>query len=104
DIYWTQNNTGSTVKLEYGISGFTLGQGTKLTPANDTISLTSLSGNTSYDVYVKEICSATDSSAWTLLSFTTGCTLINAFPYLESFDSTSVWVSGTGGINTGSVI
>src|SRR5690606_23682930 len=81
-----------------------LGQGTKLTPANDTISLTSLSGNTSYDVYVKEICSATDSSAWTLLSFTTSCTLINAFPYLESFDSTSVWVSGTGGINTGSVI
>lgn len=104
DIYWTQNNSGSTFKVEYGTSGFTLGSGTKLTPTNDTISLSSLTAQTTYDVYVKEICSATDSSVWAMFSFATGCALINTFPYFESFDSTSIWVSGVGSTNSGSAI
>ncbi|AEV34427.1 PKD domain protein [Owenweeksia hongkongensis DSM 17368] len=73
DVYWTQNNAGSTFKVEYGTSGFTLGQGIKSASTNDTISLSGLTDLTTYDVYVKEICSATDSSAWSLFSFTTTC-------------------------------
>lgn len=103
DIYWTQSNSGSTFKMEYGPAGFTLGTGTKSTPTNDTVSLTGLSATTAYDVYVKEMCSATDSSTWAMLSFSTGCGLINTFPYMEPFDSSS-WVSGTGYSNTGFVI
>lgn len=103
DIYWTQSNSGSTFKMEYGPSGFTLGTGTKSVPTNDTVNLTGLTPTTAYDVYVKEICSATDSSTWAMLSFSTGCGLINTFPYIEPFDSSS-WVSGTGYSNTGFVI
>lgn len=104
DVYWTQSNSGSTFKVEYGPTGFTPGQGIKLIPSNDTVSLTGLSGSTSYDVYVKEICSATDSSASNVISFTTGCVAISTFPYLESFDSTSVWIGGSSTYNTGDAI
>lgn len=103
DIYWTQSNSGSTFKMEYGPSGFTLGTGTKSVPTNDTVFLTGLTPTTVYDVYVKEICSATDSSTWAMLSFNTGCGIINTFPYVESFDS-AVWVSGTSGNNSGFAI
>ena len=103
DVYWTQSNLGSIFKMEYGVSGFTLGQGTSLIPTNDTVVLTGLTAQTTYDVYVKEICSATDSSAWTSISFTTTCGLISTFPYTESFEGTG-WVGGTGSTNASSAI
>ncbi|WP_417602256.1 PKD domain-containing protein [Owenweeksia hongkongensis] len=103
EVYWTQSNTGSTVKVQYGTTGFTLGSGTKMTSTNDTILLTGLTPQTTYDVYVLEVCSPTDSSAWTSFSFATGCGVVNSFPYSESFESSS-WVSGSGSQNTGSMM
>ncbi len=103
DVYFTQSNTGSTVKVQYGTSGFTLGSGTKLTPTNDTVSLTGLLPQTTYDVYILEVCSATDSSTWSTFSFTTGCGLINTYPYYESFEGPN-WVSGSGSANSGFAI
>ncbi|WP_417608189.1 LamG-like jellyroll fold domain-containing protein [Owenweeksia hongkongensis] len=100
DVYFTQSNTGSTVKLQYGTSGFTLGSGTKLNPTNDTVSLSGLSPQTTYDVYVMEVCSPTDSSFISTFSFTTGCGLISTYPYYESFEGPN-WVSGSGTANSG---
>ena len=103
-IYFTQSNTGSSFKIEYDTTGFALGSGITITSLNDTVVLTGLTTQTTYDVYVKEICSATDSSAWsTVYSFTTPCATISTFPYTETFDG-STWVSGTGSANTGDVI
>ncbi len=103
-IYWTQSNTGSTFKIEYGVAGFTLGSGTSITSTNDTVAISGLTVQTTYDVYVMEICSATDSSKWsTVYSFTTPCATISTFPYTENFDD-STWVSGTGFSNTGDTI
>ncbi len=103
DVFFTQSNTASTIKLQYGTTGFTLGTGTKLTPTNDTVSLTGLLPQTTYDVYILEVCSATDSSGWSTFSFTTGCGLINTYPYSEGFES-AAWVSGSGSLNTGSMM
>ncbi len=103
EVYWTQSNTGSSVKLKYGLTGFTLGSGTSMTPTNDTVALSGLTAQTTYDVYIKEICSATDSSAWTSFSFTTGCGIISTYPYSEGFEGSN-WVSGSGSNNTGSAV
>ncbi len=103
NLFWTQSNPGSSIKLEYGISGFTLGTGIKLSPTNDTIVLGSLIPQTTYDVYIKELCSPTDSSTWTSYSFTTACGIVANFPYSEGFESSN-WTGGTGNFNTGFVI
>lgn len=100
DVYWAQSNTGSTYKLQYGTAGFTLGTGTTIVPTNDTVALTGLSPQTTYDFYVKEYCSATDSSTWVSYSFTTGCGIVSSYPYFESFEG-SDWVSGSGTTNSG---
>lgn len=102
-ITWNQNNIGSTVKVEYGVAGYTYGTGTKLIPTNDTILLTGLSPLTSYDIYVRDICSSTDSSSLIKASFTTGCNVISTYPYLETFDG-STWISGSSTYNAGSAI
>ncbi|AEV34437.1 PKD domain protein [Owenweeksia hongkongensis DSM 17368] len=99
-VYWTQSNMGATVKVQYGTTGFTLGSGTKMTATNDTISLTGLTPQSTYDVYVMEVCSPTDSSAWTSLSFTIGCGVVSTYPYYESFEGSN-WVSGSGTPNSG---
>ncbi len=63
DINWTSSATNFTV--EYGMSGFEHGNGTLLENINaTTTSLSSLTANTSYDVYVKTICSDDDASVW----------------------------------------
>jgi hypothetical protein len=103
DVYWSQSNIGSSVELEYGVAGFTLGTGLSLMPTNDTVTLTGLTAQTNYDVYVRELCSASDSSTWTSVTFTTSCGVISTYPYIENFDSTN-WVGGSGSANTGSVI
>jgi len=80
DLTWS--NTASNYEVEYGVSGFTLGSGQLVSASNDTsITITSLVPNTGYDVYIRAICSANDSSAWSAAySFTLDSTVsINQF-------------------------
>lgn len=51
------------------------------------ISLTGLTGNTTYTVRVKAVCSASDQSDWKIATFTTECTIIASLPYTEDFES-----------------
>lgn len=103
DVYWVQSNLGSTFKIEYGLSGFTPGAGTIISSNNDTISISGLSQQTTYDIYIKEMCSGGDSSAATSISFTTGCGLVSTYPYIENFQGSN-WVSGSGTTNSGYAI
>lgn len=75
-INWT--GTAANYSIEYGPAGFTpgTGAGTASTVAADSVVLSNLMGSTSYQIYVRAICGAGDTSAWSIpLSFFTGyCT------------------------------
>jgi hypothetical protein len=53
---------GSTWEYEIGPVGFTQGTGTLDTAATPTVSLTGLASGTTYDIYVRELCSPTSAS------------------------------------------
>lgn len=86
--------------VQYGVTGFTLGTGTTVTVTDTVANLTGLLPQTTYQFYVRNLCTSTDSSAWsTPVSFTTLCAPA-ALPFTETFDSTSTsvacWSAGTG--------
>jgi hypothetical protein len=84
--------TGYTII--YGPAGFdptSTAAGTTITSATLPISLSGLTPNTVYQVYVRTNCSATSQSSLSgPFQLQTGCapnTVITAFPYSENFDS-----------------
>ena len=72
NISWTDtDNTGSYL-IEYGVSGFALGSGISVSNTTTTLNIIGLSANTTYDVYVQNICSSNNVSMYTdVHSFTT---------------------------------
>ena len=78
--------------MEYGLHGFAQGTGTLETVyGSPNITLTTLATATAYDVYVRAMCSAADSSLWVgPLTFVTACDIFTTYPYVENFDSYSV--------------
>ncbi|MDG1238337.1 MAG: lamin tail domain-containing protein, partial [Flavobacteriales bacterium] len=62
DIAWTAGGTETAWNVDYGAPGFTPGTGTNIT--TNPYSLTGLSGNTSYDIYIQADCGSGDVSAW----------------------------------------
>ena len=86
-ISWVENGTATEWNVEYGVAGFTIGQGTTATMNTTTLALTGLQPSTQYDVYVVSNCSATEQSDAVLFTFATECTIISTFPYTEGFES-----------------
>ena len=77
DVSWTDPNGASEWEVSYGASGFAAGSGTESFVSSATASLSGLASETDYDVYVRAICSAGDTSAWSsVASFTTPCAAI----------------------------
>ena len=71
-ITWNSDNASASYTLEYGVSGFVLGSGTTLSESDTTSELTGLESSTTYDVYIKTICSSDNTSLETnVYSFTT---------------------------------
>lgn len=96
DLNWTEVNSASEWEVEYGTAGFTQGSGTKVyLNVAPPYNISGLSSNTTYDFYVRSICTVGDTSAWSLSSsFTTPCVAISSFPYTENFDGSltnGVW-------------
>jgi hypothetical protein len=91
DLNWTENNTATQWEIEYGVSGFTLGTGTKVITTSKPLTLSGLSASTNYDFYVRSICGPGDTSGFSLPeSFLTGCA-VKIAPWTEDFDGIS-WV------------
>ena len=89
-ITWTPGGTATNWMIQYDTAGFTPGTGNFMASSNDTATISGLMAQTSYDVYVKDSCSATSTSAWIgPLSITTLCNPFTA-PYTESFDTTVI--------------
>lgn len=92
EISWTDVNGASQWQLEYGPPGFTLGTGTQVLTSSNPYMLTGLTPNTEYDIYIRAVCTPTDTSAFSLaLTVRTSCGIISA-PWTEDFDGSS-WIA-----------
>ncbi|MDL2297376.1 fibronectin type III domain-containing protein, partial [Bacteroidales bacterium OttesenSCG-928-E04] len=91
-ISWNQPGTADSWKIEYGREGFAQGTGTSFNTNNTSDSITGLSGNTSYDIYVTAQCGG-EASLSTKLTIKTPCGLItaNGLPFTENFDTYGVY-------------
>jgi hypothetical protein len=95
DYNFTCSGCSGNYIVEYGASGFTPGTGatagaggTVIATSTLTGTIPSLSANTAYQYYVRQVCSGpTYSSNAGPISFTTPCAAITAIPYSESFDA-----------------
>ena len=96
--------------VEYGVSGFTPGTGTFVGVSTNSATLTGLAPVTSYDIYVRPICSSADTGFAAHATCLTGCdSVINDFPWVEDFENgitcwdqhhsrgTVDWTTGRGG-------
>lgn len=74
-LSWTEAGTATAWQIEYGTPGFTLGTGTVVAAPSNPFVLTGLVADTTYEYYVRSVCSTTDSSFWTdPKTFKTLCT------------------------------
>ncbi|MCW8938969.1 MAG: fibronectin type III domain-containing protein, partial [Flavobacteriales bacterium] len=91
DLGWTENGTATTWDIEWGTAGFVpTGIPTILGTTTNPHNLTGLTAQTSYEFYVRAMCSASDSSNWVgPFAFTTPCNAVTTFPFLEDFETTS---------------
>ena len=96
DVSWT--SLAADHKLEYGPAGYTQGTGTLVSPATSPVTLSGLSGATTYDVYVQDSCDATHVVWVGPYTFTTLQSTVT-LPYLENFETTNGGFL-TGGANS----
>ena len=86
-IVWNDNGSMS-YEMEYGPAGFAHGAGTVITTIDDTVTITGLTSNTPYDVYVRGICMSGDTSSWSnVLLIRTSCLMLDSLPYFEDFEN-----------------
>ncbi|MFM7015974.1 MAG: fibronectin type III domain-containing protein [Bacteroidota bacterium] len=102
-ISWTPAVSALKYKVEYGLNGFTLGSGTKTEVTSNTIDLTGLSAQTTYQIYIRQFCSLTDSSSIQSFIFSTGkdgedCLTATSLS-LQSFPTTVAYSSVASGVS-----
>ena len=89
-ITWEASTNATSYEIKYGVAGFDVEtEGTLVQNLTGTThTLTGLASSTTYDVYLRAICSATsETSDWSAAaSFTTAC-MPMALPYAEDFES-----------------
>lgn len=86
-ISWSAPVVGPSYEIEYGYAGYTQGYGTTVYSTTDSVVLTGLISSRYYDVYIRAICSATDTSEWSFChTFFSGCGLLSSFPYFNNFE------------------
>ncbi len=87
NVKWSPHNTNNDWQLLYKTKNDSFSNGTLIPGISDTnYTITNLKGNTSYDVYVREICGLGDTSTFIgPVSFTTDCE-IKSTPYIQPFD------------------
>ncbi len=90
-ITWTpdpRTSSPSSWEVEYGEEGFEPGTGNTASVTDTTITLTDLTPNTAYDVYIRANCGG-DISDPAVLAFRTLCNPVatDSLPYVEDFES-----------------
>ena len=86
-ISWTA--AGTETVWEYVVQESCLGvpvaSGTPT--STNPLTVTGLTANTAYKIYIRYACDDGDFSAWVSTTFTTLCDSVTSFPYLESFEN-----------------
>lgn len=91
-IAWDTYYQGAAVELEYGLAGFTIGTGERVTAvaAEHDRWLSGLLPNTAYDVYVRQECAGGGWSDWSEpLTFRTYCSILmlsDSVIFTENFE------------------
>ena len=62
-VSW-EKDSANQWEIEYGVSGFEIGTGTRLNVTNNQITIYGLTTNEVYDVYVRTVCSEESKSLW----------------------------------------
>ncbi|MDT0559082.1 fibronectin type III domain-containing protein [Ichthyenterobacterium sp. W332] len=71
-LSWDDLNNTNSFTVEYGLSGFEQGSGTTINSTENSLLLTGLTANTTYDYYVQTSCDVSNVSLWSeVKSFTT---------------------------------
>ena len=70
NISWIDNNTSTpgSWQISYGVAGFTAGYGNQVIMNSNSGTLSSLLASTMYEWYVRTICGAGDTSAWSSIA------------------------------------
>ena len=90
-LSWTERNNATSWTIEYGVAGFTQGEGTVVTANSNPYTVTGLQTTTLYDFYVKSNCSATDESRYSRATrFITSQNLASV-PYSYDFETENEW-------------
>lgn len=100
---WTSGGA-TNWELSYGSPGFAVANGTIISTNSNPSTISGLSANTNYEVYLRDSCGPGDLSSWIgPLAFKTACNPLSA-PYTENFDAngfiTSNTFNGLGSINS----
>lgn len=110
DVTWTTyGNTGNDVQIAVVEAGqaFSTADLTVVSGPATTSTLNGLMSNTDYEVYIRQICGAGDTSDWTVneVEFTTDCDTYG-IGYTEDFSSyiPSCWYEGKGILTASSVL
>ncbi|MFA6057820.1 MAG: PKD domain-containing protein [Taibaiella sp.] len=88
-LNWTQTGTPPQWQIKYGAAGFNPATaGTSIfTPTKPYLLNPPLTASTSYDYYVRAVCSAGDTSAWSVVTnFTTNCNAPSVVSKKDSFN------------------
>jgi hypothetical protein len=87
-VTWTEVGAGTQWRVKYGATGFNPEtEGEEKVVDVQTATLTELTANTTYEVYVQALCPGDATSDWAgPASFTTACAAITTLPYLEEFE------------------
>lgn len=72
-VSWLANGDENSWQVQYGITGFTIGNGTILNSSTNNKVVSNLLENASYDFYIRSSCSSSQNSAWV------GPIVVNAF-------------------------
>lgn len=92
DISWTPGANETSWQVQYDTAGFVPGTGTFAVTSNTTYSLTGLNAGTSYDLYVRSLCTPGDTSAWSSISgFSTygDCSSSGSYTYGNNEDASN---------------
>lgn len=89
NVNWDNFSGASDFIVEYGLNDFILGSGSSINSISSEATLTALLAGTTYDVYVKAVCSSSDSSVWSnTFTFTTLCEASSDIQ--ENFETTAI--------------
>ena len=86
-LNWHRHNSSDNLWEVVAVpAGTSVNAGTPITASDTIFTLTGLSENVAYDVYVRTVCSSTDQSAWVSTSFRTRCITVHVgVPYIDNF-------------------